>query len=361
MGRTTTVARALARPAVDVADVEAGGFGLETAPGDEHLDRSTFMAEFKYQGYVRRHDLQWQRTLSQEQRAIPATFGYDGIPGLSREVVERLTAVRPGHLGPGGQGARCDACGRGHCRRPPRTPPGVAHPAHSKKLLGPRFARSENTHVATRDNATRISRRLQRAGAGLAEDQIVLTCDYFGLLAKWNNKINLTALSLDPASDEAIDRLLVEPSVAAKHIRRTDRVAIDLGSGGGSPGFPLKIAAPWLRLVMVEAKARKCAFLREVVRQLPLADVEVANSRFEELLTRPDLHESADLVSVRAVRADQKLWSSAQAFLKPGGRVLWFTAANSSPGTILPPLVFEESFPLTHGSGGQLVVLRKRV
>ena len=98
-GATTTVARALARPAVDVADVQAGGFGLETAPDDEHLDRSTFMAEFKYEGYVRRHDLQWQRTVSQEQRAIPANFGYDGIPGLSREVVERLTAVRPDTLG----------------------------------------------------------------------------------------------------------------------------------------------------------------------------------------------------------------------------------------------------------------------
>lgn len=214
--------------------------------------------------------------------------------------------------------------------------------------------------MATRDNPTRISRRLQRAGVALAGAQLAFTCEYFGLLAKWNSKINLTALSLNPASDEAIDRLLVEPALAARHITRTDRLAIDLGSGGGSPGFPLKIAAPWLRLVMVEAKARKCAFLREVVRQLSLADVEVANSRFEELLTRPDLHESADLVSVRAVRADQKLWSSAQAFLKPGGRVLWFTSVNSAPGTILPPFVVEDSFSLTHDSGGQLVILRKR-
>ena len=98
-GTTTTVARALARPSVDVTDVEAGGFGLETAPGEEHLDRSTLMAEFKYQGYVRRHDLQWQRTVSQELRTIPSHFRYEGIPGLSREVVERLTAVRPETLG----------------------------------------------------------------------------------------------------------------------------------------------------------------------------------------------------------------------------------------------------------------------
>ena len=112
---------------------------------------------------------------------------------------------------------------------------------------------------------------------GLTEDRIALIGDYFGLLAKWNTKINLTAFSLDPASDEAIDRLIVEPVLAAKHVKHTDKLAIDLGSGGGSPGFPLKIVAPWIRMVMVEAKARKCAFLREVARQLPLADVEVAN------------------------------------------------------------------------------------
>lgn len=195
----------------------------------------------------------------------------------------------------------------------------------------------------------------------MEDSQLSLLCDYFGLLAKWNAKINLTSLPLDPLSDEAIDRLLVEPVVAAKHIRQSDRLAIDLGSGGGSPGFPLKISAPWIRLVLVEAKARKCAFLREVARQLPLVDVEVAHGRFEDLLTRPDLHESADLVSVRAVRADQNLWSSVQAFLKPGGRVLWFTSANSPQTPVLPPLGVEESLQLTLGSGGHLVILRKLV
>lgn len=212
-----------------------------------------------------------------------------------------------------------------------------------------------------REVAARIGRRLQRAGVSLPDEQAEAIHTYFGLLAKWNSKINLTSLALDPPSDEAIDRLLVEPALAARHVTSADRLAVDLGSGGGSPAIPLKITAPWIRFVLIEVKARKCAFLRDVARQLEMTGVEVANSRFEELLARPALHEAADVVTVRAVRADQKMWASAQAFLKPGGRVLWFAGQNTAQVMLPPPLVLEGSFPLTHGSGGQLVVLRKLV
>ena len=71
--------------------------------------------------------------------------------------------------------------------------------------------------------------------ARLRPEQVEKLCAYFGLLAKWNKRLNLTALSVDPPTDEAIDRLLVEPAMAIQAVESTDLSLIDLGSGGGSP------------------------------------------------------------------------------------------------------------------------------
>jgi tRNA uridine 5-carboxymethylaminomethyl modification enzyme len=96
---TITVAQAMARPPVMVRDVEAAGFHLDTAAGEAAFDEASFVAHWKYQGYLRRHEAEWRRARAQEARAIPAGFSYAAIPGLSREVVERLTAVRPATIG----------------------------------------------------------------------------------------------------------------------------------------------------------------------------------------------------------------------------------------------------------------------
>jgi tRNA uridine 5-carboxymethylaminomethyl modification enzyme len=98
-GERTTAAQALGRPSVSLAELRGQGFGLETTPDGTHVDESTIVAELKYQGYLKGQDTQLARARAQEQRAIPSSFAYAGIPGLSREAVERLTQVRPGTLG----------------------------------------------------------------------------------------------------------------------------------------------------------------------------------------------------------------------------------------------------------------------
>jgi len=92
---TVSVAQALARPLVTLNDVTSRGFQFESITEDAHLDESTLLAECKYDGYVRRDAQRWERTMAQQHRRIPATFEYAGVPGLSREVVERLGVVRP--------------------------------------------------------------------------------------------------------------------------------------------------------------------------------------------------------------------------------------------------------------------------
>lgn len=175
---------------------------------------------------------------------------------------------------------------------------------------------------------TRIIERLESAGAAVPPREFLeLHERYISLLAKWNRTINLTSLQLDPLSDEAIDRLLVEP-ISASAQAGTPREIIDIGSGGGSPAIPFWIQLPGSRLTMIESRSRKCAFLREAVRQIRPGHGDAFENRFEELLEKqPQLVGSADIVTVRAVRLDAPTTAMIGALLKPTGRVFHFTAS----------------------------------
>lgn len=180
--------------------------------------------------------------------------------------------------------------------------------------------------VTSRRRRDRIVRRARHAGLDLPPRVLDGVDEYLAELAHWNAKINLTAFRLgeDP-TDEAVDRLIIEPILAAKFIPLTVVDLIDLGSGGGSPAVPLKIARPDLRLTMVEVKLRKTAFLRQLTRRLALRDTVVENLRVEELLTRPELHDRYHAATVRAVRLERPLWIALQSLLGPGGSVFHFT------------------------------------
>jgi 16S rRNA (guanine527-N7)-methyltransferase len=137
---------------------------------------------------------------------------------------------------------------------------------------------------------------------------------------------------------------------------------LDVGSGGGSPAIPMALVLPSIQLLMVESKTRKSVFLREAIRALTLAGADVASSRFEELLARPDLHESHDLVTIRAVRTESRVLSGLQAFVRPRGLIFLFrgaTAADPSE-TIPPPLAWSATFPLLESLRSRLVILEKR-
>jgi 16S rRNA (guanine527-N7)-methyltransferase len=216
--------------------------------------------------------------------------------------------------------------------------------------------------MRAREFRDRLRRRAKRAGLDLTADLADSLERYYALLAKWNQKINLTSFELEPGGhDEAVDRLLIEPVVAARHVPAAATRAIDVGSGGGSPAIPLALASPRLHLRMVEAKTRKAVFLREALRELSLGRAEVETSRFEELLARPELHEGLDLVTIRAVRVEPRTLMSLQAFLKPNGQLFLFRGpagvdvANAS----VPPLSWLATYPLVETLRSRLVVLRK--
>jgi 16S rRNA (guanine527-N7)-methyltransferase len=215
--------------------------------------------------------------------------------------------------------------------------------------------------VTSREFQDRLTRRARRAGVTVSPQLSAKLEAYYRLLATWNRKINLTGMDLAEPTPESIDRLLVEPVVAARHAPAGVARMLDIGSGGGSPAIPFALAVPRLRLLMVESKTRKSVFLREAARALEM-EAEVLTSRFETLLTRPELHEAHDLLTIRAVRVDPRLLMSLQAFVRPGGHLFLFrgTSGDAQDG-FTPPLTWVGTFPLVEPLRSQLVVLSKHV
>jgi 16S rRNA (guanine527-N7)-methyltransferase len=213
--------------------------------------------------------------------------------------------------------------------------------------------------VRSRDFRSRLVRRASKINLFLPDALADGLSAYYELLVRWNRKINLTSID---NLDEAIDRLLLEPLVAARHFPAGLRRLMDIGSGGGSPAIPFKLALPELQLTMVEAKARKSAFLREAVRQLALTKCQVETARYEELLARPELHEAFDALSLRAVRTEARVFTTLQAFLAVGGAIVLFRGPEgpSIPTTIVPPLDWIGTYPLVESLQGRVTILTKR-
>ena len=217
--------------------------------------------------------------------------------------------------------------------------------------------------MANREFRDRLKRRAKAAGITVEPPLVESLEAYYQLLTKWNAKINLTAFRLTSSGDDqAIDRLLIEPVVAARYVPDNARTLLDAGSGGGSPAIPLTLASRGLTLRMVEVKTRKAVFLREAVRTLGLPGAEVETSRFEELLSRPELHEALDLVSIRAVRIETRTLNTLQAFLRPGGKLFLFRGSSKSEleDSPPPPLGWMATYPLVDSLHSKLVVHSKR-
>jgi 16S rRNA (guanine527-N7)-methyltransferase len=163
--------------------------------------------------------------------------------------------------------------------------------------------------------------RADAGGVRLAANTSEPLFRYFELLRQWNRTVNLTALPLDSPTDQTFDRLFIEPLSLTASLESIDGRWFDLGSGGGSPAIPMKIAQPEWLLTMVEARERKAAFLREAVRALELSGAGVMNVRFETLRQDASLAGSAGLITLRAVRVDDGLVGVCDALLHRSGRL----------------------------------------
>jgi 16S rRNA (guanine527-N7)-methyltransferase len=121
-------------------------------------------------------------------------------------------------------------------------------------------------------------------GVSLSDSQLAQLASYLDLLLRWNARINLTAVR-DP--EQIVTRHFGESLFAARHLYPScsletgDWSLLDIGSGPGFPGLPIKIWAPALSTTLLESNQRKATFLREVVRALELTGVQVVSDRAE--------------------------------------------------------------------------------
>ena len=211
--------------------------------------------------------------------------------------------------------------------------------------------------MSARDTRSRLVRHAARADIRIPGPLADRLTTYLDLLLRWNRKINLTALD---NLDDAVDRLLLEPLVAARQVVATTGRLIDLGSGGGSPAIPLALALPELGLTMVEVKARKAAFLREAVRVLELPRAVVETARFEELLERQGQRGGYTVLSVRAVKIELATLRRIAEFLRPEGLVLMFRGP-SGPDRLPDalPLAWTGTHPLLESLRSRLTLFRR--
>lgn len=144
-------------------------------------------------------------------------------------------------------------------------------------------------------------------GVALTYAQLAQFEAYYQLLIEWNQKFNLTSIieRNDVQTKHFLDSLVGLPLWAEElgeslPLQRPLR-CVDVGSGAGFPGIPLKVAAPALSWTLMDGTGKKVTFLRHVIATLGMPEIEVVQGRAEELGRHSNYREQFDLVTARAV------------------------------------------------------------
>jgi 16S rRNA (guanine527-N7)-methyltransferase len=163
---------------------------------------------------------------------------------------------------------------------------------------------------------------------------------YIDLLVQWNARINLTAIR-EP--EEIVTRHFGESLFAAKHLFPAPVAAqlIDLGSGPGFPGIPMKLWNPALHVTLIESNQKKATFLREVIRRLKLTTINVFAARAE---THPPA--TAGVVTLRAVENFSQILPVATKLLSPGGRLALLIGSQQVPTALHQPIKWDKPVPI---------------
>ena len=167
-----------------------------------------------------------------------------------------------------------------------------------------------------------LARGARELGLSLSRAQLAQFAAYYHGLTEWNRKINLTAIAgcRETQLKHFLDSLTV--CLAARRELAGPARIIDIGSGGGFPGLPLKIAFPQIELHLIDSVAKKTAFLQHIAAALNLPGVTAHTGRAETLARQPELRDSFDLALARGVARLPLLLEYALPFCRPGGQAI---------------------------------------
>ena len=190
-------------------------------------------------------------------------------------------------------------------------------------------------------------------GLAVEEAQLEQFQRYLTHLLEWNRVINLTAI-VDPC--EIIIKHFIDSLAALVVNDFTEKsFVLDVGSGGGFPGIPIKIMKSAVRLVLVEPVQKKCSFLHSVIGLLKLQDVSVSNCKIEQY-AQGQLRERINTVVVRALKYEH-IQMHIRALLAPKGKVILYRTDPIHNEEIWEDfhLVNEKTLMLPHGAGRRVI------
>jgi len=139
---------------------------------------------------------------------------------------------------------------------------------------------------------------------------------YQELLLEWNEKINLTAITEE---GEILNKHFIDSLTCAAYIKDNESV-IDIGSGAGFPGIPIKIVRPNAKMTLLDSLNKRIVYLKDVIEKLGLLNIDAIHGRAEEFGRNAAYREKFDVVTARAVANLKVLSEYCLPFIKVGGR-----------------------------------------
>ena len=202
------------------------------------------------------------------------------------------------------------------------------------------------------------SSSVRELGLTIGDSQLEQFMRYLSHLMNWNKTINLTAI-IDPK--EIIIKHFVD-SLAALVATSFPKngVVLDVGSGGGFPGLPLKIVRSDMRLVLIEPVRKKCSFLNSVIGLLKLQDVSTFDGTIEQYAKQP-IRQVIDMVVVRALKFEE-IKKHISALLTSKGKIVLYRTEAIKKQDIGEEfhLVSETALILPQGSGNRVITVMER-
>ena len=160
----------------------------------------------------------------------------------------------------------------------------------------------------------------------LSRDEIDKFILYKKLLKEWNQKINITSITDDEEID--IKHFIDSLTLLNTNLFKGKSKVIDIGTGGGFPGIPLKIINQDLNMVLLDSLNKRIVFLDEVINKLKLKDITAIHGRAEELSRTKDYREIYDIAVSRAVASLDTLSEYSLPFVKVGGYFISMKGSN---------------------------------